>query len=353
MTAQGLTYEQLVTAFRHGNFQPLYFWFGEEVFLNVSLQHVLVEHALGPSERDFNLDILYGAETDAQDVLARCRSFPMMAPRRVVIVRDFDRLKQKQLFAEYARQPNPHAVVVLACSGRPNLSVNPYRALKQRAAWSEFRPLKERELPGWIEARMQAVGKRLRPEALHALIESAGHDLHTLHQELEKLQTYTGSREEITREDVLAVGGHGREFNVFELQDAIGRGDRVRAFYVVEQILRHTSNRRREALRILAVLTNYFMRLYTLTLCRAKYDAKALGKKIGIPPYYVKEYLHALRLYPLTALEAIMGCLLEAEFSLKGGSEESEAVILTRLLKQIMPDQEAAIRTTRTQTLTV
>ncbi len=342
MTAQGFTYEQLVTAFRHGNFQPLYFWFGEEVFLNVSLQHLLVEHALAPSERDFNLDILYGADTDAQDVLARCRSFPMMAQRRVVIVRDFDRLKQKQLFSEYARQPNPHAVVVLACSGRPNLNVNPYRALKRLAAWSEFRPLKERELPGWIHAQVSAFGKRLRPEAMQALIEGAGYDLHTLHQELEKLRAYTGTREEITREDVLTVGGHGREFNVFELQEAVGRGNRARALYVLEQMLRHTSNRRREALRILAVLTTYFTRLYKLTICRTERDVKVLGRKIGIPPYYVKEYLHALRLYPLSSLETILSHLLEAEFALKGGSEESEAVILTRLLQQVLPVQEPA-----------
>ncbi|MEO0857467.1 MAG: DNA polymerase III subunit delta, partial [Bacteroidota bacterium] len=78
----GPSYDDLATAFRHGNFQPLYFFYGEEGFLIDELQTLLVEHALQPHERDFNLDLVYGAESDVQRALALCASFPVMAQRR-------------------------------------------------------------------------------------------------------------------------------------------------------------------------------------------------------------------------------------------------------------------------------
>ena len=121
----GASYEDLATAFRHGQFKPLYFFYGEEGLLMDELQALLVEQALAPHERDFNLDLVYGPEATAPAVLAQCAAFPVMAERRVVVVRAFDKLDENRLFTSYAERPNPHAVVLLLCSAKPNLAQHP------------------------------------------------------------------------------------------------------------------------------------------------------------------------------------------------------------------------------------
>ena len=161
MAKAGHAYEQLDTAFRHGNFKPLYFFYGEERFLSDMLQQTLLDHALAPHERDFNLDIVYGAERQAQAVLALCASYPVMAARRVVIVRDFEKLRDNKLFKAYAEQPNPSAIVLLLCNSRPNLNTQPYRNLKQKAVWAEFKPLYANQVPSWIQKHVRGLGYQM------------------------------------------------------------------------------------------------------------------------------------------------------------------------------------------------
>ena len=225
MARRGVTFKQLETAFDHGNFEPLYFLYGDEQFLIDALQARLVERALGPGERDFNLDIIYGAEADVRQVLATCASYPVMAPRRVVIVRDFEKLKDNRLFKAYAEQPNPTAIVLLVCRSKPNLSAHPYRALKENAVAAEIKPLTAAKVPGWISDRVKAFGLTITPRAGEMLADYVGPDLQTASSEVDKLVSYVGDRKTIEEMDVIRASGQSREFNVFELQNAVGSLD--------------------------------------------------------------------------------------------------------------------------------
>lgn len=342
MSNTGLSYEQLETAFRHRNYKPLYFLFGEERFLIEELQRVLLAHALAPHERDFNLDIVYGAEAEAPAVLALCAGYPMMAERRVVVVRDFEKLKDNQLFAAYAERPNPTAVVLLACGTKPNLSAHPYRALKQHAAWGEFKPLYDNQMPGWIQRRVQAQGYRIEAEAVQMLADYVGTSLQAAVAEIDKLATYAGTRRELTADDVVHASGQTRGFNVFELQRAIGEARFADAMRIADRMLQQASNARGEALMIVSVLTGYFTKLWKLAACQAKrLPEQAMAARIGVPPFFIKEYLFSLRRYSPAALERAFSALLAADFELKGGSGRDERLVLTLALRRLIPEAAA------------
>lgn len=336
-------YKRLRTAFEHQNFEPLYFFYGEEQFLISELQSLLIEQALEPHEHDFNLDVVYGAETNANEVLSLCAGYPAMAQRRVVVVREFQKLEDNRRFKEYAKNPNPSAVVLLVCSDKPNLSAHPYRALNRHAESVEFEALYDRQVPGWIKNRVQAEGYEIKPAAVEMLAQLIGSDLHKAAAEVDKLTTYVGDRRTITRSDVLDVGGHAREYNVFELQETIGKGEYGRAVEIADRMLQQASKPQGEALMIVAVLMRYFRKLLKLLACQGQgMSDKAMARHIGVPPYFFKQYLFSLKRYDRRALERAFSALLAADHELKGGSTRDARTILTLMLGQIVATREAA-----------
>lgn len=334
----GRSYKQLRTAFEHANFDPLYFLYGEEPFLIDELQEVLLANALAPSERDFNLDIVYGAEAEAQEVLALCAGYPVMAERRVVIVRDFDQLQNNRQFTSYAERPNPSAVVLLICKGKPNLSAHPYRALREHAVWGHFKPLYDDEMPGWIKRRVEAQGHQIEPRAVQMLADYVGTDLRSAAEEIEKLITFVGGRETLAGEDVIRASGQTREFNVFELQEALGQGRYTDAMQTAEHMLQQASNARSEAIMIVAVLSTYFNKLWKLLECRGQRLSKGeVARRIGVSPYFVSEYQASLRRFGRADIEEAFEALLAADNELKGGSRRGAAIIVTLLLRRLVP----------------
>jgi DNA polymerase-3 subunit delta len=336
MAADSRTYEQLATAFRHKNFEPLYFLYGEEGHLADELQDLLLEHALFPHERDFNLDIVYGHESDAQSVLALCASYPVMAERRVVIVRDFDGLKENRMFKSYAERPNPTAVVALICGAKPNLSMHPYRALRERAVSMEARPLYDNQMPGWIKQRAEADGYGMAPEAARMLADFVGTNLRRASSEVQKLTTFMGGRKTITADDVVHASGQTREYNVFELQKAVGERRISDVFRIAERMLQQASNPRGEALMIVAVLNAYFAKLWKLSAFDSGVHESAKAGRIGVPPYYIKEYVASLRRYTPSSIRSAFSALLAADYELKGGSSRSERLVVTLALRKIV-----------------
>lgn len=338
----GLSYKQLVTAFRHQNFKPIYFLFGEEGFLIDELQDVLIEHALDARQHDFNLDIVYGSEAEASQVIGLCQGYPVMAERRVVIVREFEKLENNRRFKTYAEQPNPQTVVLLACTTKPNLSAHPYRALKKHAAWSHFKPLYDNEMPGWIQEHVRAQGYEIAPKAVQMLADYVGTDLQTAASEVEKLITFAGERATLTADDVLAASGQTREFNVFELQSAIGEGRGADAARVLGRILQQASNPQSEAIMIVAVLNAYFDKLWKLQVPEAgRMSNRKVARRIGVSPYFAKEYVFAARRYDRATLERAFAALLAADYELKGGSRRTPHLIMTLLLRPLMPPRPA------------
>ncbi len=331
----GASFDDLATGFAHGQFAPLYFFYGEEGWFMDELQRLAIEHAVAPHERDFNLDVVFGPEASAQQVLAQCAQFPMMAPRRLVIVRGFEKLDGNALFKAYAQAPNPQAVVVLLCNAKPNVSAHPYRALREKAVWSHFEPPKPAALPSWVETRFRARRVETESGAAAMLAEMAGADLRSLDTEVDKLVTYVGDRARVTRDDVLRAAGHSAEQNPFELQAALGRGDVPRALAIADALLSQAGNRAGEAIRIVALLSSHLTKLWKLTGClEAGVPEREWAGHIGVPPFFVRDYVPPAKRYGAVGIRRAFEALLAADLELKGGSNRDERLILTLALRR-------------------
>lgn len=336
MATRQVTYDDLAVAFSHKNFAPYYLLYGAEQFFVDRLQKLLLEHALQAHERDFNQDIIYGAEADAKSVLSICLSYPLMAERRVVVIRDFNKLSDNRLFTAYAENPNPAAVVLFICSGKINISSHPYRALKKHGVAAEFKTLYTRQVPRWIERLAGEKGLKIEPRAVQMLSDFIGSDLRVFVGELDKLSTFIGDREDITADDIVQASGHTRDYNVFELQRAVGETRQNDTVRIAERLLQQSSNPKGESTMIVSVLTSYFTKLWQL----AEYQKQRIAEKdmaaaIGVSQFFIKEYILSLRRYDENSIMRAFSSLLAADYELKGGSTRSERLIMNLMFRRL------------------
>lgn len=342
MAKRQLTYDDLAVAFSHKNFSPFYLLYGAEQFFVDRLQKLLLENALESHERDFNQDIVYGAEADAKAVLSICLSYPLMASRRVVVIRDFNQLKENRLFTAYAENPNPSAIVLFVCTGKINTNSNPYRALKKHGVSVEFKSLYTRQIPRWIDRLAKEKGFEIEPRATQMLSDFIGSDLQTIAAELDKLATYIGDRKKVTADDVVHASGQTRDFNVFELQRVLGEKRQNDTVRIAERLLQQSSNPKGESTMIVAVLTSFFTKLWQLSeFQKLRISEKEMASGIGVSPFFIKEYLSSLRRYDEKAIKGAFLSLLAADYELKGGSNRSERLILNLMFRKLFASDQA------------
>lgn len=328
------TFDRYATAFRNKAFKPVYYFYGEEKYLIYRLQELLVSEALEPHEHDFNLTIVYGAEADAKAVVSECASFPLMAQRRVVLIREFEKMIGNELFVSYTKNPNPSSIVVISSAGKGN--ENPYRAIASAAESAKFEALREYAVPGWIKREFESRGYKLKADAAQMLAQLAGSDLRTLSTEIEKLVAYTGDRTDILSDDVLEVGGHSREYNVFELQKLVGERKFKESARIMERMLQVSSNPTGMTLMTVSILYSYFNKLAKLAGCQPlQVTPKELAKMAGVSSYFLKDYLAALKRFTVDDLEAASAALLAGDFEMKGGSSRDYRLILALLLRRL------------------
>jgi len=229
-----------------------YIWSGEECFLD-DVRRSVIDRVLGDAERDFNLDI-FDPSSDANLAIDAVHTLPFAAPRRLVIIRDFDRFKADQARAVlkgFEDIPQTTCVVVLA---------NKAPKAAWKAGWSVF-PINiyDREIPGWLRATASKRGVRLSADAVNYLIENVGFEPGPLLAELDKIVT-TGKKT-VTARDLAGDTGMMREFPPFELVDALIDGNRERVFRILNEMFARNAM---EAVSILGVLNWHFKQFYLL-----------------------------------------------------------------------------------------
>jgi len=335
-------FEEIQSDFQEQRMMPIYLLYGEESYLPNQLQKTLVAHGLSPEDRDFNLDIIQGDEVSVQSALTTCQMAPMMVERRIVVIRAFDRLKNNKLFASLAKRPNPAAVVLLLCEGKPRFNMSPYNALKRNpkdVKVAEFPRLWRNQAAKFARDYTAKNGYKLESGIDGMLIEFLGTGLELIVNEIGKLITYIGDKEQkiITRHDVLQASGQTREINVFELQDAINQRRAVDAHKISEQLLSQASSRAGEALRIASVLTNNFVRIWKLHELKNKnLDRKKIAERLGVAHTKLHKYYDATVLWPLTDVQHAIQALLHVDCEIKGMSKRSPRLIITLLLLQLL-----------------
>jgi DNA polymerase III subunit delta len=240
-----------------GSFDRAYLFYGENDFLKDAAARQIIDRAVDPGVRDFNVEIRRGAEVDAEVMESLLGTPPMMADQRVVVLRDVGALKKPARAAldRYLANPAPDAVLVLVSAAGPGA---PDKGLEAKTTAVEFPILTEDRTLKWITHRVTTeLGGRITPGAAALLLEAIGTDLPQIASEIDKLMSYADGAE-IDEAAVSAIVGIRHGETMADVLDAVAARDAVRAIDLLPHVL---SQPKTSAVSIVMALTTQMLAL--------------------------------------------------------------------------------------------
>ena len=191
------------------------------------------------------------------------------------------------------------------------------------------------KLPDWVLAHVQSKGNTISQQAVVLLVQHIGNDLSRIANELEKIQVNLHGRKNITEDDIEHFVGVSKEYNVFELQKALGQKDLPGAIRILNYF--EANPKAAPIQQVLPLLYSYFSKLYMLHGIDAR-DERSAATTVGVHPFVLKEYIAAVRKYDQASIEKIL--LLLHHYNLKGvgigDSGTSHASLMKELAVKMM-----------------
>lgn len=252
----------LLKDIKSGKTSPIYFIYGEEPYFIDLIIDFIAENVLSKDEKEFNFDVFYGKDTEVDHLLGICKSYPMMSPKRIVILKEAHQLKDIEKLESYFQKPIETTILVLGYRAKPDLRKKFLKSLtissKNHVAF-ESTSMNETETIDWIARKFAQKKITIESKAAYALIELLGTDLDKLSNEIDKMCIALEPGSEIRLELVQSSVGLNREYNIFELQRAIAFNNKERIFKIANYAYNNPSEFSLPA--VTAILYGYFYRI--------------------------------------------------------------------------------------------
>jgi len=331
-----MSLDQLKKDLKAGTIYPLYLLHGEESYLVDEAANYLEEHLLQEHERVFDQQILYGMDCTARYIVEQLQLFPMLASRRVVIVREAQMIEDIKDLEVYASRPAPGSILILCMKGKSmDKRLKVYDAFKRNGFILPADPLKEKDVLPWLMKSAGSLKLNINPEAGEAMIELIGHEISSLYPELKKLAVNHAGGGMISKNDILDLIGLSREYNVFELQNALETGNVLKTMRIGASM---ADQKGYSIIPLIALLAGFYSRIYAVKSLGQASDA-AIGEAIGNKsPFFINRTKDAARKYSIETVEKCIGWLHVYDMKSKGwlysgGDDKSLTIeLLDRLL---------------------
>ena len=315
------------------NLLPVYYFFGEDSFsLNIGLK--AVEKAVLPFiSSDFDKETFYGENKTISEVLDFASAFPFGSEKKLIIFKEFEKVKDKKNLSGYIRSPAEFTVLVLLHNGSVSgFKSEPFSSLIEKGYIFAAKELKGEHLISWIINYCEEEEKYLSKENAGLLVDIVGDARNLIESQLEKIFTFMGERKEISINDITSLSTELKEYNIFDLQNAVGKKDKARAVKIAYKLLEQG----KEPTFIIFMLTRYFTGLTRINELREKkLPEKTAAGIVGTHPYYYKDYLNARNNFSDRDLFHASESLLKADLSIKTTSTDYKSVIAL-LLAEIL-----------------
>ena len=331
----GLDYQEIIKELRAGRFRPLYFLHGPEAYFIDAVSDYVERHALEEAEKAFNQTILYGKEVDFKAVIDAARRYPMMAQRQVVLLKEAQEMQTFAQLQSYFEQPAATTVLVICYKHKKfNLNSTLGKVLKAQAVVLDAKSLYDNQVPEWIAGYLQAQKLKIAPQAAALVAEYLGNDLSKVVNELDKLALNVPAGSEVTPALIEQHIGISREYNVFELQNAIGQRNIRKANLILRYFA--SNPKKNPMIMVVGTLYNFFSKVYLLHALQGQPDKEVLSALQLRSAYFLKDYRLAARHFSKRQVEKVIGLLREYDLKSKGVEFNTTGTPDTELMREMV-----------------
>lgn len=333
---------EILNDLKKGKYAPVYFLQGEETFFIDQISDYIEENAIDEASKSFNQTVMYGKDVNVVTILNNARRFPMMSERQLVLVKESQNISDLKLDAgqqqliQYLDKPVGSTILVF-CHKNKSLDKRKslYKAIQKHAVVLDAKKMYDNQVPAWIEGYVKQKGYKITTKAVHLLSDSIGNNLERLSNEIDKMLINFPEPIEINEDMVQKYVGISKDFNVFELQKALTTKDVLKANKIINYFAANPKTN--PLLPVIAVLFSFYSKLligYTST----DKSERGIASALKVNPFFVKDYLYAMRTYSPAQVIANISHLRKADLQLKGyyGGGLKEGEILKELIFQLI-----------------
>jgi DNA polymerase-3 subunit delta len=339
-----MTFEEILGDLKKKIYRPVYFLQGEEPYYIDELINYIEKNVLSDGEKEFNQTILYGKETDILTLISYARRYPMMSSHQVIIVKEAQDMKslfQKQkddrdLFAEYLSKPTESTLLVFGYKyNKIDKRTKVAKLIEKQSVFFDSKKIYDDKLPAWIENYARQNQMKINSKAVQMLAEYLGNDLSKVANEVDKLKLNLKKGEEVTTSMVEENIGISKEFNIFELQKALGAKNVYKAFQIADYL--SSNPKTNPIVMLIPQLYSYFLKVLTYHNLADKSKNNA-ASVLGINPFFINDYASAAKEYSLSNCMRNIGYIRECDLRSKGvdSGNISDKDLLKELIYKIL-----------------
>ena len=308
---------KIINDIKAGNIKPIYFLMGEEPYYIDKLTEYIEENVLQEHERDFNQTVLYGRDVTIEDIVGNAKRYPMMADRQVVIVKEAQELVRTiDKLESYAENFQETTVLVIAYKYKTlDKRKKLVKLLDKVGLVFESKKMYENQVGTWIQRVLHGKGYSIEPKASAMLVEFLGNDLSRISNELNKLQIILPKGHTISAKDIEENIGFSKDFNVFELQNALGAKNQIKAYKIAQYFADNPKDN--PMVVTTSLVFSYFVKVLKYHGLKDK-NPKNVASVLGISPFFIKDYDVALKNYPMKKVSTIVAGLRDIDVKSKG-----------------------------------
>lgn len=315
-----VTYDSLIREMKAGDFAPVYILMGDEAYYIDKISDFIAENALAEEERDFNQTIVFGADTTANRIVDMARQFPVMANRRVVIVKEAQNIKSWDRLERYFEKPVRTTVLVL-CYKNGTIDGRKKILPKAAAVGVVFESKKKRdyELPSFIEFYLKAHGQAtIDNKSAQMIADHIGADLSRLTSELDKLLLSLSAADRRVTPDIVEQHiGVSKDFNAFELRSAIVNRDILKANRILDYFNKNPKTG--SNFMLIPMLFSYFQNLLIAYYAPKPHTEESVARWLDLRGgWAARDYITGMRNYSGVKVMQIITKIRETDAKSKG-----------------------------------
>ena len=316
-----MDHKQIIKDIESGKFEKIYFLHGEEPLFMDMITAAIVKHALQDHERDFNQTILYGKEADALTLISEAKGYPMMSERRLVVVKEAQDFKGIEDLIGYFEDPNEQTILVINHKYKTyDTRKKSMKAVAKNGLVFKSDKIKEYRLPDWIKEFVISKGYSISPKASMLLAEFLGNDLSRIVNEIDKLEILVEKGTTINEIHIEENIGISKDYNVFELINAVGSRNVEKANRIVDYF--DHNPKATSIIVVVSNLFNHYSRLMRIHFMQNK-SREAIASALKVHPFVAGELVNSSKIYNPKKIAANIAVLHEYDLKSKGVGNSS------------------------------